>query len=623
MFLKKLCGGIGILLILSFVLPLNLSFAQALTLSADLYYRAPDAAGLMQIFRVKTDNTVEQITQASESIVAYDIAYDGTLAFVGARLLVLPDFTYTSGGPLDSPNVNLNDVAWSPDKTRVAVVALSPTETADTSEGVWILDLTNGSWTLQLNSVRTNDANKTVYRKVSWAESGDRLILEALFFESNGIIRYNFFTQRPYAYNLANTGNINESGYSRAFLSDDGTDIIISDVPLSPSGDGFIIDANDKNRIIPLTGESARYVSHAFPINNGVAYFIRDFGNNIATSEVWQLSYDGTRTALGSIPHADLAEAVTWTADGSALVYLNEFDDTAKLGKAHLFFRVDAIMQEATLPAEVTQIADPQFGPSATAPTKVENVVFTEPLFDYRSAEGTSFYTVRMQWNEVAGSTGYRLTIDPAIEGQNTFDSPTVAAQLGRMTCGVTFNITIAALGADGSAGEVSKARNVTTPPCDAEVVVPVVTPAPVAASGDAAATPAAAGETPAAGATPDSSNLSGTPINPDDPNAPRDLALGQPTQVGTFADGRPEYGVDVSWTSPGTTTFFYIQIDPSNNPNGFPTVANSSEPTVAVKVEDLACGTAYTMRVESVATDGITVLASSAPASVTTPACP
>lgn len=626
MWFRKTLSVLGLLLVVS----LNLTTAQDISsVGANLYFRAPDDSNLMQIFRLNTDNTVEKMTQASESIVAYDIAYDEALVFVGARLLVLPEITYTTGGPLDSTNVNLNDVAWSPDKSQVAIVAVSPTDTADAAEGVWILDVANSSWTLILNSVHTNDASKAIYQKVTWAASGDRLILDALFFESNATVRYNFFTQTTYAYNIADTGNINENGYSRGTLSRDGTDLVISDVPLSPTGDAFIIDVNDKNRIIPMTGEAARYVSHAFPIANGVAYFIRDFGNNITTSEVWQLSFDGARTALGSIPNADLADEVAWTPDGNALVYLNEFDDTTKLGRAHLFIRVEEAMQEATLPTEVSQIADPQWGPalSVSTPASVESLVFTEPLFDYQGADGVAFYTVRFQWNEVESSTGYRLTIDPAIEGQNAFDSTTVAAQLGRMTCGVTFNVTVAALGADGSAGEASPTSTVTTPPCDAEIVLPVITPSAPVAAGDGSTDTAAPTEQPDAAATEDTAAetpaAAGTPINPDDPNAPRDVTVAEATSLGTFADGRPAYGVDISWTSPGTTTFFYIQIDPPNNPNGFPSVVNSSDPTVATKIPDLECGTEYTLRVEAVDTDGITVLASSAPVSVTTPACP
>ncbi len=617
MTLKKYGGIMGCVILLLTLLPVT----QALEgVGAELYYRAPDASGVFQVFRIKTDNTVEQVSQETSNVVAYDVAYDNTVAYVTARSLNLDGVTFTNGGPLDSQNLNLNDVAWSPDKSQAAVVAISANEAADPSEGVWLLDINNQNWTLLLNSVRTNDASKTIYREVTWAKSGDRLLLEALFFESNGVVRYNFFTNRAYAYNLANTGNINENGYSRGMLSLDGTDLIISDVPLAPTGDGFIIDVNDKSRIVPMTGEAARYVSHAFPINNGVAYFIRDFGNNVATSEVWQLGFDGARVALGSIPNADLADDVAWTPDGVGLVYLNEFDDTANLGTAHYFVRAEDIMQEQTLPEQARRMVDPQWGPdvSAAAPTAVETIVFTEPLFDYRSAEGTSFYSVRLQWNAVEGSTGYRLSIEPALEGQNSFDSTTVAAQLGRMACGTTFNITVAALGADGSAGAASPTKTVTTPPCDAEIVMPVNVPSSGEGEGTAAATEQPSDSTPEAQPT-----AEGTPINPDDPNAPKNVTTAAPQQIGTFADGRPSYGVDISWSSPGTTTFFYVQVDPPNNPNGFPTVVNASDPTVAVKIVDLECGTQYTLRVEAVAPDGITVLASSLPVTVTTPACP
>lgn len=616
MFLRKYGAVLGCVLALLTFLPVT----QALEgVGAELYYRAPDANGVLQVFRIKTDNTIEQVSQETSSVVAYDVAYDNTVAYVTARSLNLDGVTFTNGGPLDSQNLNLNDVAWSPDKSQAVVVAISANEAADPSEGVWLLDMNNQNWTLLLNSVRTNDASKTIYREVTWAKSGDRLLLEALFFESNGIVRYNFFTGRAYAYNIANTGNINENGYSRGAFSLDGTDLIISDVPLAPTGDGFIIDVNDKSRIVPMTGEAARYVSHAFPIHNGVAYFIRDFGNNITTSEVWQLGFDGTRTALGSIPNADLAEEVAWTSDGVGLVYLNAFDDTTNTGTAHYFVRVDDIMQERALPEQASRMVDPQWGPDLTspAPTTVKTAVFTEPLFDYRSAEGTSFYSVRLQWNEVAGSAGYRLSIEPAIEAQNSFDSSTVAAQLGRMACGTTFNVSIAAVGADGSAGESSPTMTITTPPCDAEIVLPVNTPAPVAA-GDSGVT---ATEEP--GDSEAQPTAEGTPINPDDPNAPKSVTAAEPQQIGTFADGRPSYGVDISWASPGTTTFFYVQVDPPNNPNGFPTVVNASDPTVAVKIVDLECGTEYSLRVESVATDGITVLASALPVSITTPACP
>ncbi|MFP4321518.1 MAG: hypothetical protein ACLFTK_03610, partial [Anaerolineales bacterium] len=425
---------------------------------ADLYYVAPDANGAAQIFRIDEANTIEQIS-AGDGVTDFEITPDGQVVYTTTTSLNIGETSITTGGPLDSAAINLQGVAVSPGAAQMAVIAVVPEGNADPAEGVWLYDLNSSTWTLLLNSIRNTPA--TVYIGVEWALSGDRLILDADFGDgTTGVIAHNLNTEQSLPFNEDGTGNIQSGGYGRAALSLDGTAMILSDVPNSPNGNGFIVDVNNSQRVIPLGDDSLgpRYLSHAIPIADGTAFFIRDFGNDIASSEVWQLSTEGARVALGSIPDRDLGFSADWTADGNALAYIQLADPADTRGTLQVFQRVEENMEPVSLPENITDVSAVQWGPlPSTREAGLPEAVITAPTFDFLNEEQVAHYSVRLQWPADIGSSPYQMTVQPGFDGQESFEVENNAARINRMPCDTVYTITI------GN----SRPYTVSTPRCD------------------------------------------------------------------------------------------------------------------------------------------------------------
>jgi len=636
--IKKMIVSFVLLLLLSIALP-----TQAIGgLAADLYYIAPDSAGVYQVWQVGSSNAVTQLTTETNPVIGYDVAYNSNLAYVTPRSLSLGGIIVTSGGPLDSQALSLIDVAWAPSATQAAVVALSMEGAADPSEGVWLYDIISQSWTLLLTSSSADPANTLIYTGVRWAASGDRLVLDVEFSaEVSGTAVYSLSTGKNQVYNQNGTNNIiDPNGYGRGSISLDGAFIILSDVPNSPTGAGFVVDANNFSRIVQLDDPGARYLSHATPILNGTAYFIRDFGNNIPTSEVWQLSIDGARVALGSIPDADLAYFVDWTEDGTGLVYMDEYDESTGLGVPHVFNRVGAAMEAVPLPPEVSRVAVPSWGPLRNTPNdRVYTLTMTEPVADYQDESGAPFYTLRVQWNAVEGGNGnYRATIEPGFEGQNTFDVAGIAMKLNHLPCDITLTISIAHYDAGGVPGAESVAHTITTPPCDAPlfpvirdiysgVAAPPPPPPPADTTAPVPVEPTTTTEEAVEPAAEPIGEAPAIPPGTDQGGAAtvQGVTASAPVQEGTRADGSALYVLDLTWSQPQQPVkFFLVQVFPpfGENQRNVVAVRSGEDSTVSTQLSGLLCGVDYTLTVQSIADDGITVLSNADPLQVATPFC-
>jgi hypothetical protein len=611
-------------------------------IGADLFYVAPDASGVRQVFKVDGSNAISQLTTEAADVTAYDVAFNNSLAYVTGRALSFNGTAITAGGPLDSPALQLADVSWSPTAARVAVVARA--DAVDPSEGVWLYDINAQSWTLALTSTKSDPAATLIYTSVTWAESGDRLVLDVEFSpESSGVSVYSLSTGNNRVFNQDGTGGIiDPNGYGRGRLALDGTKLILSEVPGAPTGSGFIVDVNNISRIVPLVGPEyeARYLSHALPIRGGVAFFVRDFGNNIATTEVWQLSYTGARVALGSIPNADLSPDGDWTEAGDAVVYLNEFDETSRTGTPHVFMRVGEIMEEVTLPAEIGQVADPQWGPDLTATsfTSIVDITVTEPLFEFQDEAGTPYFSTRVQWNALDSVSQYQLRVVPGFDEQEAFTVQGVAARFNRMNCDVNYSITVAGIDAAGAPGAESEPVSVTMPPC-ASQVFPVMNdlyasaPPPAAPADGQPAAPAATEEAApadagAAAPPPVASDIELAPgVEQDGPATVTDLAVaGEPIQEGSAPDGNPMYGIDLTWSPPQQqVNFFLVNVSPpfgENQRDVLPLRAGEANP-LAIHLTGLLCGVDYNFVVQSIAQDGTTSLSNSGQITASMPACP
>lgn len=629
--MPKRCLGILITLFVFSLWPIS-SVGAIASIGSDLFYLAPDSVGLLQVWRVGSDSTPVQISQESSAVVAFDVAYNNNVVFITSKSLTINALLVTTGGPLDSPALGLADVSVSPDGLQAAVVAVAEAG-ADPSEGVWLYDSLTGTWTLALTSSKSDPAAMMAFTGVTWSASGDRLVLQAAFSaDTAGVTLFDLNTGRNLAFNQQDTGIIDAKGYSRGNLTLDGTDLIISDVPGLPNGNGYWVDVHDYTRIVPLFGDdlAARYLSHALPIANGVAFFVRDFGNNITTSEVWQLLEDGTRTALGSIPNADLGPDTDWTENGGGLAYINAVDDTTGLGTVNIYRLVDTAMEAVPLTTPVTQAKDVQWGPLELPADRIVKLTFTAPNIEFLNEENVAHYSTRLQWNAVAGGNGtYQVKILPSINGVETFDVQGVAAKLNLLACKNTFTISVTPYDAGGVLGAESFASTFSTPPCEAALYPVTANPLyPPAFTG--AAVPVADTTT---ATTPETAPPAAVPaislelgVEQDGPATVLDLTAGQAIPENTLLNDKAVYAVELTWSAPQqAVSFFLVNVSPpfgENNSQFTPASNQNNDATVIKRITGLVCGETYTFVVSSLATDGQTILSNSAPVTAAMPAC-
>jgi hypothetical protein len=621
-------------LLLSFGLWPSSSGAQA-ALPANLFFLGPDAAGVVQVWSLDTNLAVNQITQEANNILAFDVAYNNAGVYVTGRALVVNNTPVSSGGPLDSPTLSLQDVAWSPNASQVAVVAVAPAGQVDPSEGVWLFDTASSAWTLLLNSSKADPATQIAYTGVEWSAAGDRLLLEANLGPSRGLTLYSLSTGQNITLNEAGTGGvISSSAYSRGRLSLDGAAILFGDVPGLQVGGGYKVDANNFQSILPLIGDEGAglYLSHVLPYVDGTAFFLRDLQNAVPTTQViWQRN-NGERLVLGTLPTGSLAPEAAWAMDGSALAYLSDPDPATNFGTLNLSVVAGSSLQSVSVPAGLPKVGKPQWGDTLTGRSfdRVVKLVMTEPLFEFLDEAGTRYYSVRLQWNQVTSSGGsYRVTLDPALGGVNSLDVQGVAAKFNRLPCGTNYRLTVAALDAAGAPGIASNPLQLSLPACSAEIR-PVTRDLYAASATTGGFTPSVAAPTTDSGAQ--AALPSGSDTTTAAPAAAGEsagakvasLTVALPIQDGASSDGTPAYYVDVSWQPPSTpVSFFSVQVSPLP-PTGrdrFPVRFEGSTPILG-RASGLACNQVYSLVVISHGDDGFVNLATSDPVNVTTPPC-
>lgn len=616
------------------IVPLGITHAQNPVTIPDLFFLASDDGGIAQVWAVRGGTTVERITQETSSILSYDLNSDNGIAYVTGRSLVTTGIPVTAGGPLDTPTLELRGVAWSPRKDRVAVVAVSSDSQANPSEGVWFYDINTSAWTLVLNSTRVDPTNQLVYTDVEWSPAGDRLLLSVDFSNDvHGVSLYSISTSRNLPYNFANTTNIiDAAAYSRGNLSLDGTAVILSDLPGLPTGNAYNVNANNYTNILPLvdpTQYANVYLSHAIPIRDGTAFFVRDIQASATTTDVYRVNTAGVLLPLGNLPVTNLGFDADWTQDGTTVTFITDPDAASGLGTVNVYSAATGTLQAVTLPAEMRPGHLVKWGAETFNADRVVQVMATEPLADFLDETGSPFYGVRLQWNSVVGGNGsYRVTVNPGFNGQGSFDVTTVAAKLNRLTCGQIYNISIAAYDSTGTAGPESPAIVLSIPAC-------TVTPAPITTDlygGATAGIPAAPVNQAPTGSDStvtgtDTTQVQQPPAASGDAAAKVvDLVASLPIQQGTLANGSPSYYSDLSWSPPAAGVGnFLVKVSPpfgADNRDRLPARFTGTSPILA-RIEGLACNQLYSVTVENIGEDGFTVLATSDPASVTTPPCP
>jgi hypothetical protein len=103
------------------------------------------------------------------------------------------------------------------------------------------------------------------------------------------------------------------------------------------------------------------------------------------------------------------------------------------------------------------------------------------------------------------------------------------------------------------------------------------------------------------------------------------DLVATEPEPATTLADGTILYGTTLTWTQPTEGNNLYLlQIDPPIGVNQRATFPiRNEDPTISVPLTDLVCSIEYAIRVQTLAEDGSTILATSPATTVLRPGCP
>jgi hypothetical protein len=164
--------------------PSPLPVVTRMSLPADLYFLAPDAAGVAQVWRLpRTNQSMYAVTAGSSPVTAYAVAVDqGRIAYAaGGRLVTatLDGSDRRELAELESTDFVTRHIAWSLDRTQIA--------THD-SRGLWVV-LADGSQPPRLvvsNNLRTTDTGETrVYSSPEWSPDGTRLLVTVGFYEGS------------------------------------------------------------------------------------------------------------------------------------------------------------------------------------------------------------------------------------------------------------------------------------------------------------------------------------------------------------------------------------------------------------------------------------------------------
>jgi WD40 repeat protein len=156
----------------------------SMNLPADLYFLAPDAAGVAQVWRLPgTDQPAYAVTAGSSPVTAYAVAVDrGWIAYAAGDRLVAatPDGSERRElAQLESTDFPTRRIAWSPDRAQIA--------THD-ARGLWVVSA-DGSQPPRLivsNNLRTANPGETrVYSSPQWSPDGTRLLVVVGLYEGS------------------------------------------------------------------------------------------------------------------------------------------------------------------------------------------------------------------------------------------------------------------------------------------------------------------------------------------------------------------------------------------------------------------------------------------------------
>jgi WD40 repeat protein len=164
--------------------PPPLPVMASMSLPADLFFLAPDLAGVIQVWRLpRTNQPAYAVTAGSSPVTAYAVAPDqGRIAYAAGGRLVTASLDGSDRrelAQLESTDFVTRHIAWSPDRTQIA--------THD-SRGLWVVSADGGRLPRLVvsNNLRTTDAGETrVYSSPEWSPDGMRLLVTVGFYEGS------------------------------------------------------------------------------------------------------------------------------------------------------------------------------------------------------------------------------------------------------------------------------------------------------------------------------------------------------------------------------------------------------------------------------------------------------
>lgn len=382
-------------------------FAPVVTIDMlpDTLYFLSNEGNLLQVWRLQVGlNYPDQLTFSPTGVATYDVAPDGTLAYI------TPDgMLYVGGIPVTHPadgdtTARATSLAWSPGGTWLAYTLETPGAAevqsgAHLVDGLWIR--ANDGTTIRLQpSIPTNNDSRQVFTgPISWRPDETEVLVKVETRTGTAFARVLLADGALVA--VWNDTNLPPTAYNQARWNATGTAII-------GSGAGAVlrIDPERNTTQILVSPEEGYWPSHAHEFSDGTLAFLNAPPNGpqqlFTHSAVQQspIPVTGTLTQTGSVEFA-------WAPQERDVLLAVHQTASDPLGTP---FLRDATGQMHNITPLVGPITAPKWGPTFKIGDKARIQIITADAINLRATPGGGVLS------GLVNGTRVRITGGPQIQ---------------------------------------------------------------------------------------------------------------------------------------------------------------------------------------------------------------